>query len=1056
MSRFKSTIVAAALGLVLPGLAFSSGSFDSHSFGGLRARALGPAVMSGRIAAIDGAAGAKLTLYVGAAGGGVWKSQDGGLSFKPVFDKHTQSIGAIRIDPSETETVWVGTGESWTRNSVSVGDGVYRSTDGGESWRRMGLEQTERIAKIEVDPGDSSRVFVCATGHLWNGNPERGVYRTTDGGKSWTRVLFVDEDTGCSDLAMDPQNPQVLYAGMWQFRRSPDFFDSGGPGSGLYRSTDGGEHWARLSEGLPEGELGRITVAVAPSRPSTVYAVIESEKTALYVSHDLGASWVETNDSFAVQARPFYFGRLVVDPVDYKTLYKPGFSLAVSTDGGETFSGTRSGSVHPDHHALWINPKDTRNLVLGTDGGVYISRDGGAHWRFVRDLPVSQFYHVAYDLRFPYNVYGGLQDNGSWAGPSRAPGGVKNRHWRNVGMGDGFWAQPIPEDPNTLYVEYQGGEISRVDQKLGTSKSIKPYRGAGEEELRFNWNAPILVSRHDGNTVYIGSQYLHRSRDRGESWETISLDLSTDDPAQQRQLRSGGLTIDNSTAENHCTIFALAESPLDPDVLWAGTDDGRLHVTRDGGKSWAEVGKDLGDLPAGTWVSSVDAGAGEPGRAMVTFDGHRKGDMSTYLYATGDYGKSWTRLDTSQVRGYAHVIKQDPVNPSLLLLGTEHGLWISLDGGGHWARFTENLPPVSVRDLTIQPREQDLILATHGRGLYVIDDITALRAMNPQMLEESVALLASRPARMVIESSLQEFPADDEFIARNPPEAAIITYYLKKRHLFGDLKVEIYDQQGKLLSTLPGRKRPGLNRVYWPMRLDPPKVPPANALVPAFRGPRLPEGKYEVRLIKGKRVLEGTVELGPDPRTPYSAEDRGLQQRTALRIYGDLEDLTFLIDDLIQLRDGARGAAKAVGGKGKLARDLKAFAEALEKQRATLVATGKGGMLSGEKKLREYLGALYGAVNGYDGRPTRSQVERVESLEGQLGAARARFDEVAGAALGSLSPALERKGLEPLERLDRESWKGRKQGVRGSGGAVVRSVLERISLGFLPGSRGSS
>ena len=549
---------------------------DSATFGGLRARDIGPAVMSGRIAAIDASAADPVTVWVGSASGGVWKSDNAATSFKPVFDDHTQSIGALRIDPSDAETVWVGTGETWVRNSVSVGSGVYRTTDGGDSWEHLGLEGTERIAKIAVDPTDSDTVFVCATGHLWNANPQRGVYKTTDGGTNWELVFSIDENTGCADLDMDPQEPSILYAAMWQFRRYPDFFTSGGPGSGLYQSTDGGETWNELTNGLPAGEKGRIALAIAPSRPSVLYATVEAENTALYRSDDLGSSWKRTDDSMNVQMRPFYFSELVVDPRDHNRLYKPGFTLTVSTDGGDSFSGLfgagfNFGTVHSDHHALWINPLNPHQLILGTDGGAYVSNDRARTWRHVRSLPVSQFYHVSHDMEWPYNVYGGLQDNGSWKGPSRSPGGITSGDWQVVGGGDGFWAFADPQDANTLYVEYQGGMLSRVNVATGESKSIKPYAREGEEKLRFNWNTPIHLSPTVPGTIYYGSQYLHRSTDRGESWETISPDLTTDDPERQRQEKTGGLSIDNSTAENNATIYAISESPRNSQVIWVGS-----------------------------------------------------------------------------------------------------------------------------------------------------------------------------------------------------------------------------------------------------------------------------------------------------------------------------------------------------------------------------------------------------------------------------------------------------------------------------------------------------
>jgi photosystem II stability/assembly factor-like uncharacterized protein len=1005
---------------------------DSDAFSGLEARPIGPAAMGGRISAIDAVAGERLTIWVGAAAGGVWKSDDAGLTFKPVFDRQPQSIGALMVDPSDPKTVWVGTGESAVRNSVSVGAGVFRTTDAGDTWEKLGLEGTERIAHVAVSPKDGKTVFVCATGALWNDSPERGVYRTVDGGKTWEKVLHVDAKTGCADLAMDPQDPRILYAGMWQFRRTPSFFTSGGPGSGVWKSTDGGSTWRKVTKGLPAGDLGRIGLDVSPARPSVVYAVVESMRTAIFRSDDLGESWTETNSSGNVQARPFYFARVVADPKDVDRVYKPGFFLTVSADGGKTFQSASGGllgmSTHPDHHALWINPKNPRELVLGTDGGVYISPDRGGHWRFVSALPVSQYYHVSVDGDVPYNVYGGLQDNGTWYGPSTVPGGIYSRHWKVIGYGDGFWTFVDPTDPDIVYVEYQGGHLMRTRKSTGETKEIPPYPAAGEPKLRFNWNTPIHLSPTAPGVLYYGSQFVHRSTDRGESWERISPDLTTNDPAKQRQEDSGGLTIDNSTAENHCTIFAIAESPVNPSVIWAGTDDGNVQVTRDGGKSWTNVAKNVPGLPASTWVSSVAPSHFAEGTAYVTFDGHMTGDMKTWVYRTTDFGRSWTALATADLRGFAHVVKEDPVEPKLVFVGTESGLFVSVDGGSAWAQFTGGLPDVPVRDVAIHPRDGDLVVATHGRGLFVIDDLTPLRNLTPRILESEVALLPSRPAVLTIPTGEQRFDGSGDFEGRALPEAAMITYYQRKRHIFGDLTLAIFDAGGKLVSTIPGSKRRGLTRVEWPMRLKPPKVPPATSLVEqpyAFVGPRLPEGTYTVKLTKGKAVVTSEVKLVADPRSKHSAADRKLQQETALKLYAMLARLTFQVDRILDLEEKASVLAAKLS-KGSAARKkLESFRDGLEKIRATLVAT-RPGQLTGEERIRERIGTLYGGVNGYDGRPTASQLGRTGVLEKELDATVAELDGFLGRELPAVNGALPKDAV-PLKPLTQGEWDARQE-----------------------------
>ncbi len=855
------------------------------------------------------------------------------------------------------------------------------------------------------------------------------MYRSGDGGKTWRQVLWVDENTGCSDMDIDPQDPRWVWAGMWDFRRLPWTFRSGGPGSGLYRSADGGKTWQRLERGLPEGELGRIAVAVAPSRPNVVYANIEAEKTALYRSDDLGQTWREVNSSFLIQARPFYFSALAVDPTDHDRVYRPSFSLGVSSDGGRSFnsplsSGFSFGSIHPDHHAIWIDPQDPRFLVLGTDGGVYISHDRGRHWRHVGTLPISQFYRVAYDMEFPYNVYGGLQDNGSWRGPSRRGSGIRAADWEVVGWGDGFWTLPDPDDPAIVYSEYQGGNLQRLDRRTGEMKDIRPYPREGEPELRFNWNTPLYMSRASGATLYYGAQFLYRSRDRGDSWERISPDLTTDDPEKQRQEESGGLTADNTTAENHCTIYTISDSPLDGNVIWVGTDDGNLQVTRDGGRTWTNVVENIPDLPPNTWVSMVEASRHAKGRAWVTFDGHRLGDMTPWVFVTEDFGATWKRRGEGQVHGWAHVIREDFVDERLLFLGTERGLFVSLDGGESWVHFRQNLPPVSVRDIAIHPREADVILATHGRGIYVIDDITPLRYLDREVLEQEAVLLPTRPAVQAFSPLDVNFSGHGEFRGSDLPEAAPIVYHLRRRHIFGDLRIEILDAAGRVVTTLPAGKRRGLNRVDWPMRLPAPKVPPANALVPAFRGPLVAEGTYAVRLVKGSRTFEGTVEVVADPRTKHSAEDRALQHETVMRLYGMLERMTFVVDDVIALRDAARARADAGGVPRRLAASLEEFADELDAFRRTLVASGKGGIFAGERKLREKLGELYGNVLGYRGRPTDPQLRRADLLGGELDDAVATYGRLLE-RLEELNPRLEKTGLEPLLPMSEQEWRER-------------------------------
>lgn len=1001
---------------------------DSATFGAIEARPIGPAVTSGRIATIDGVASDPKIIYAGAAGGGVWKSLNGGTTFRPVFDKYTQSIGAIAIDQAHPDTVWVGTGEPWMRNSVSVGTGIYKTTDAGDNWKFMGLPDSEHIGKIVVDPKNSDTVYAAVLGHLWNSSEDRGVYKTSDGGKTWQKILYVNPDTGCSDIAVDPQEPQVVYASMWQYRRYPWSFKSGGPGSGLYRSTDGGKNWEKAKAGLPEGELGRIALAISPARANTVYAVVEAKKPALYRSDDLGRTWTQVSAASELGARPFYFSVLVADPKDYKRIYKPGFALSMSKDGGKTFGmlgAGQNGGVHSDLHALWIDPVQPSTLYLGSDGGIYKSLDYGTTWSFLRNLPVGQFYHVTYDMERPYNVYGGLQDNGSWAAPSQGRGAIENRDWLNVGMGDGFNVFADPTQKDIVYSEYQNGKLLRYHRSTGEMKSISPYPKAGEPKLRFNWNAPFVVSPNDAKVLYAGSQFLYRSKDRGESWERISDDLTTNDPEKQKQEQSGGITIDNSSAENHCTIYAVAESPLDAKVIWAGTDDGNLQLTRDGGKSWKNVIGSVSGVPKNTLVSSVEASRFQAGTAYVTFDGHQTGDMTTYIYKTVDYGASWTPISTDAVKGYAHIIREDRVKPELLFAGTEFGLFLTIDGGRQWAQFTGNLPNVAVRDIAIHPRDADLIIATHGRGVYIVDDITPIRQVTQEVLESNLKVLEAQPAPIRFARIEQVFGGSDEFAGSNSPEVAYITYYLKDRHMFGDFKIQIYDGEDHLISTLAAGTRRGINRVAWPMRLKPPKVPTAQSLeFGSLMGPVLPEGTYKAKLLKGEETYTATVKLIGDPTLPHSAEDRRMQQETVMKMYRMLERLAYIGAAVVDSRDQAADRLKKLKSGDALYKQVESLRVRLGDLERTIVPTGDPGampQITGEIRLREDLGEVYGEVSRFAGRPTVSQIDRAATLGQRVEDVNRSFLEIA-ATFVRVNEGLKERKIEAIRVLTKDEY----------------------------------
>jgi photosystem II stability/assembly factor-like uncharacterized protein len=1026
-------VILAILSVFYSGMAAQSTTkLTSASFGQIEARQIGPAMMSGRVTCIEALQSNPLYVYFGTASGGLWKSTNGGVIVQPVFDKHTLSIGAVAIDQQRPDTVWVGTGESWTRNSVSIGTGVYKSTDGGEKWKLMGLENTERIARVVIHPENPDIVYVAALGHLWGPGEERGVFMTRDGGQNWEKVLYVDENTGCSDLDIDPGNPDILYAGMWTFRRTAWDFRSGGSGSALYKSTDGGKTWKELKSGLPDGEKGRITVRVSPADPDYVFSVVEWDSTALYRSTDKGDSWEMLNQTPTIAERPFYFCLIVPDPVDTGRVYKPGQDVNVSTDGGRKFRITSfaGGAIHADVHALWISAKDNRFMYAGTDGGVYISNDYGSSWRHVRNLPVSQFYKVAVDMEKPYNVYGGLQDNGSWSGPSRSYEGIQNYDWQSFGIGDGFSVHPDRDDDNIVYWQMQGGLFGQTDKRYQSMRLIAPLETETSGTLRFNWDAAISMSP-TSNRVYVGAQYLYKSGDRGNSWERISPDLTTNDPKKQQQATSGGLTIDNSTAENHTTIFCIAESPLDENLIWVGTDDGNLQVTGDGGKSWTNTVGNIPGLPPNTWCTSVCPGHFEKGTAYATFDGHRNDDLTPYIFKTTDYGASWVSLATDEIGSYCHRIVEDLVDPDLLFLGTEFGLYVSIDGGRGWAQFKNNLPDVPVMDMVIHPREHDLVLGTHGRGVYIIDDISTFRQLNQDVLNSDFVFLDQRkPVPMVVAGP--SWPSrDDEFTGRNPSSAIPITFYMKKRHLIGKMTMEILSTDGKLLTEVPLVTRKGINQAYWIPVQNPPRPPLSDAIPFQMQialmggGMEYPAGDYLVRVTKNDQVFEKTITVYNNPDEPYTDEDRALKRRYQQRAFNLMEDLAFLDRNMTEVRKGLEELDQMSGVSSAAKKTAATLQAGLEDVRERLMVTEYGD-LRGDARLREDVGFLYGTIAFYGGRPTQVQMDRMDLLEKRVRAMEAEVRELFDESLDKINKALVKSGGQAIALTTREAFDAEK------------------------------
>ncbi len=1073
-SKFAALGCAVLGTLGCAGIAAAQGTaIDPGTISGLGARNIGSATMSGRISALAGYRdpSGKLTLFVGAASGGVWKSTDGATTFKPVFDEQpVQSIGAIAVDPTHPENVWVGSGETWTRNSVSIGNGIYRSTDGGETWTFSGLPESERISRILVDPRASDTVYACVPGKLWSDSADRGLYRTTDGGKSWQLLLKGGNlSTGCGDVAMQPGSPGVLIASLWDFRRKGWTYRSGGEspkvpsGSGLYRSTDGGSTWKELTtgsnRGLPAKPYGRIALRFAPSEPKTVYAFIESTDSGLFISHDGGDSWERGDKSQWMVWRPFYFANLIVDPKDAKRLFKTDGNLILSEDGGKSFSvvGGFNG-MHGDAHDVWIDPSNSQHVFTGDDGGLWISYDGGNKWWKGDNLPISQFYHVSVDGRDPYHVYGGLQDNSSWVGDSAYPGGITNSRWENMFGGDGFWMFADPSDPDYVYAEAQGGVIGRINMHTREYRDIQPRLGAEDlkryKKLRFNWNTPVALSPHDPSVVYIGAQFLYRSRDHGQTWERISPDLTTDDPQKQKQEESGGVTVDNSVAEMHTTIFSISESPLTAGLIWAGTDDGNLQLTRDAGGHWENVVGNVRGLPRNSWVNWVQAGSYAPGTAYAAFDRHTFGDLAPYVYVTKDYGKSWTALldpqDAKGVRGYSHVIREDPVDLQLLYLGTELGLWISVDGGVHWAQYKGgNLPAVAVRDLAVQPRDSDLVIATHGRGIWIVDDITPLRHLTAELASQDAAFVAARPVQQRVEAQGGWANGAAVFVGDNPKDGAVITYYQRTRHLFGKLKIEVLDESGAVIDELPASTRRGLGRVVWTMHRSPPHVPPAVQLAQAgVQGPRVPPGTYTVRMVRGDKTYDTQLAVGLDRRVKWTLADRKAQYDAAMKVYMLFNDESALFARIGGLRTQVAEADKGRPDKDPLHKKLTDFDGKLDELRKRIVATKEGGAITGEERLREHTDQLYGAILSWEGPPSAYQIENIGGLRAELSDIDAAFAALTARELPGLNKSLQSQGLKPLgvpppAAFDDQHAAGARAG--GSGG-VADARAERDAM----------
>ena len=986
----KSTTILS--GILLLCISLSSFSQEKKEiklenyFGDLKAREIGPAVMSGRISDMENHPTDPMIIYAGSAGGGVWKSNDAGTTFYPIFDDHCQSIGALEIDPNDPDnTIYVGTGEPWPRNSVSIGDGLYKSTDGGNNWDKIGLENSERIANIIVNPENSNEVYVAVLGALWSDNKERGVYKSVDAGNTWENILYLNESTGCADLAMDPTNPNILYASMWEFRRTAWSFNSGGENSALYKSTDGGENWNKIHNGFPEGKLGRLAIGVSESNPSTLYTVIEAEKNedkGLYRSVDGGKNWEQKNNDFGITVRPFYFSRIVVDPRDENTVVKAGLYGSISKDGGETFESL--GNMHADIHDMVFDINNSDVMYVGTDGGVYRSWNKGVTMEIVENLPLSQFYHISVDNEEPYNIYGGLQDNGSWYGPSFAAGGISAKNWNPVGQGDGFRVLRHPTK-NIIYSEMQGAEnVWRYDVDNNLVKTIQPLPVKGYEEYRFNWNAPIEISKNNPDRIYIGSQYLHKSDDMGNSWDIISPDLTTNDKSKQNQEDSGGLSMDNSGAENHTTIFTVTESPLNENIIWVGTDDGNVQVTSDGGKNWKNVIENIEGVPNNTWVYHIEASTQNENIAYAVFDGHTSGDMKAYAYKTSDLGKTWKNIiPNNDVTGFVRNIQVDYVNEDLLFLGTELGVYITINGGDNWSRFAKNVPPVAVHYIELQEKTNDLVMGTHGRGVIIIDDISPLREINDKSLDEKLYFF-SKDEFIIQEYGgfSDSFGRETQFFGANSSLSCEIQYLLPKRHTFGKMTMEIQDMDGNKITTLTPGKSKGINTVSWGYNMRAPKIAKAKTLsFGGFTSPTVPAGKYKAVIKKGRDTFEKVINVSYKNNAGLSSEARKFQFETVMKLFNMTEDLAYTVYTIDEIISSEEMSKKTKSKFDELKKKL-------------VITTGDNYVGAAKKQLREKMADLYSKVASSYDIPSENELDNLKLIEKEMVSAKNSYNKL--------------------------------------------------------------
>jgi photosystem II stability/assembly factor-like uncharacterized protein len=960
-----------------------------EQFKNWKPRIIGPSGMSGRITAIDAVVDNPNIIYLGAASGGVWKTENGGTEWTSVFDDQPiLNIGSIAIQQNNPSVVWVGTGEGNPRNSISLGEGIFKTLDGGKSWKRMGLEKTRNIHRIIVDPANPNTVYAGAIGNPYAEHPERGVFKTTDGGDTWNKILYTNDTSGVADMIIDPSNPNKLFVAMWQHRRTPWSLSSGGKGSGLYMTLDGGKSWKKLGkeEGLPDGNFGRIGLAISRSNPKVVYALVEATKNGLYRSDDGGYKWQLVNSATEwVSNRPFYFQDIACDPENENRLWLVYQMIAASEDGGKNFKVVIPyNGIHPDHHAFWIHPKNGKFIIDGNDGGIGITRDMGKTWQFDEKIPVGQFYHINVDNEMPYNVMGGMQDNGSWRGPAYTwvNGGIKNYDWESLWGGDGFDVMPDPDDANWVYAMSQGGNVGKYNVKTGERWFIKPPTPDIKLTLRFNWNAAIAQDPFDKSTIYYGSQFLHKSINKGASWEIISPDLSTNDSAKIDQRNNGGISIDITGAENHCTIIAIAPSAKEKGVIWATTDDGNVQLTRDGGKTWTNFRGKIPGLPAGCWIPQVQASRFNGGEAFVVANDYRRGDFKPYIFRTTDYGKTWTRMvDEKKVVGYALCVLQDPTEPNLIFAGTEQGLWVSMDNGTSFQQWKNGYPPVSTYDMAIQEREADLVIATFGRAIWVLDDIRPLRklAANKGVATNKLHVFQAPDAYQIQYRNAPgyEWSTWGVWDAENRRRGAAISYFVtpdtaKKKT--DSLWVKIYNNQNQLIRNLKWKADTGFNRSYWGMeekgfRFPGSLKPKPGAPEPG--GQQVFPGTYKLVMSNGTSNDSTYITVKDDPRLGNRTTVKQSQKDLQGRLRKSTDKLVDAMDRLTEAED----ACKKIDGQ---MRDV-------EGKEADSLRKASRAMQDDIKKIREFISGKPQEKQGYGTVPQITVMNQMQQANQYIG-----------------------------------------------------------------------